>query len=240
MKKYYAAFLVLFTVALCFNYGFETRAQEQFNISENNDLVSPHIVISQFQVAGGTANDEFIELHNTSSNSVDLNGYRLVYRSSSGVNDVAFVEWTTSTIVPAGGYYLITSVNYDGTVPGNISYNPTTCSCSMSATSGGLAVRFGAVNSGVIIDSVGWGAATNIFVEMTTTGAPPANAGQARLTNGCQDTDNNQSDFSTLNPAAPRNAEQFAECLRRRRRNADFSQRRRESEYGCAERDERF
>ena len=206
MKKYYAAFLVLFTVALCLNYGFVSRAQEQFNIAENNDLASPHIVISQFQVAGGTANDEFIELHNTSSNSVDLNGYRLVYRSSSGVNDVAFVEWTTSTIVPAGGYYLITSVNYDGTVPGNISYNPTTCSCSMSATSGGLAVRFGAVNSGVVIDSVGWGAATNIFVETTTTGAPPANAGQARLTNGCQDTDNNQSDFSTLNPAVPRNA----------------------------------
>ena len=66
-----------------------------------------------------------------------------------------FAEWTTSTIVPAGGYYLITSTAYDGAVPGNITYNPTTCSCSMSATSGGLAIRFGAVNSGVVIDSVG-------------------------------------------------------------------------------------
>ncbi|MEO6588090.1 MAG: DNA/RNA non-specific endonuclease, partial [Pyrinomonadaceae bacterium] len=88
----------------------------------------------------------------------------------------------------------------------DISYNQTTCTCSMSATSGGLAIRFGAVNSGVVIDSVGWGAATNIFVETATTGAPPANAGQARLTNGCQDTDNNQGDFSTLNPAFPRNS----------------------------------
>jgi endonuclease G len=32
------------------------------------------------------------------------------------------------------------------------------------------------------------------------------NAGQSRLNNGCQDSDNNVNDFSTMNPAAPRNA----------------------------------
>ncbi len=206
MNKLYAAFIVLFLAVLGFNFGFKTGAQNQQIIIENENLTSPNLVISQFQTAGGTANDEFIELHNASSSSVDLNGYRLVYRSAAGTNDVLFAEWTSSTIVPAGGYYLITSTAYDGAVPGNTVYNPTTCTCSLSATSGGLGIRFGAVNTGVLIDSVGWGGATNTFVETATTGAPAANAGQVRLTNGCQDTDNNQSDFTTLNPALPRNA----------------------------------
>lgn len=206
MKKLFAILFAFFIAILCLNFGYKTEAQNGERILKDNNLVSPNIVISQFQTAGGTANDEFIELHNTSSNSVDLNGYRLVYRSSSGVNDVLFAEWTTSTIIPAGGYYLITSTAYDGTTPGNRSYDPSTCTCALSGTSGGLAVRFGAVNTGVIVDSVGWGGATNIFVEGATTSAPPANAGQARLMNGCQDTDNNQNDFSTLNPALPRNA----------------------------------
>jgi endonuclease G len=62
------------------------------------------------------------------------------------------------------------------------------------------------LNSGVIIDSVGYGTATNAFIETAVTGAPPANAGQERVSSGCQDTDNNSSDFATLNPGVPRNA----------------------------------
>src|SRR5689334_21075535 len=69
--------------------------------------VSTTIAISQFQVAGGTAADEFVELHNIGSTNVDLNGYRLVYRSAAGTSDVAIVNWTTSTVIPAGGYYPI-------------------------------------------------------------------------------------------------------------------------------------
>ena len=207
MKKFYFCLVVLalFSVWFVFNFKSETQAEEA-------NFVSPHIVISQFQVTGdtpgNTANDEFIEIHNTSSNSVDLNGYRLVYRSAAGTNDVAFVDWTTSTIIPAGGYYLIASTSYNGTVTPNITYNPTTCTCSMSATGGGLAIRQGAVNTGVIIDSVGYGSATNAFIETAITPAAPTagDNSKARLTNGCQDTDNNANDFSTLTPSAPRNA----------------------------------
>jgi endonuclease G len=117
-----------------------------------------------------------------------------------------FAEWTTSTIVPAGGFYLIASTAYDGGVTPNFVYNPTTCACSMSATSGGIAVRSGASNTGVILDAVGYGAATNAFVETATTTAPAANTSQARQNNGCQDSDNNANDFFNVNPAEPRNA----------------------------------
>ncbi len=206
MKRFYFILTSLFVLAVCFGISFQTAAQNEANQTIETNLASPNFVISQFQVAGGTANDEFIELHNTSANAVDLNGYRVVYRSAGGTNDVLFAEWTTGTIVAPGGFYLIASTGYDGTVAPNLIYNPTTCSCSMSATGGGLAIRNGAVNTGVKIDSVGYGTATNAFVESAVTNAPPANAGQARTGNGCQDTDNNANDFSTVNPAAPRNA----------------------------------
>jgi endonuclease G len=206
MKKFYFIFAVLALFAVCFGINYRTNAQA--GETENN-LVSPNIVISQFQVAGGgttPANDEFIELHNTSASSVDLNGYRLVYRSAAGTNDVLFIEWTTSTVIAPGAYYLIASTSYDGTVAPNITYNPTTCSCSMSGTGGGLAIRQGAVNTGTIIDSVGYGTATNIFVEASPTAAPPANDGRARQNVACQDTDNNANDFLLLSPAQPRNS----------------------------------
>ncbi|HEX8738365.1 MAG TPA: DNA/RNA non-specific endonuclease [Pyrinomonadaceae bacterium] len=205
MKKFYFIFAGLILSALCFGLSYKTSVQAQ---TENN-LVSPNIVISQFQVAGGgtvAANDEFIELHNTSANNVDLNGYRVVYRSAAGTNDVAFVEWTTSTIIAPGAYYLIASTNYDGAVAANLTYNPNTCSCSMSATGGGIAIRQGALNTGTVIDSVGYGSATNAFVETSVTAAPPANDSRARQNVACQDTDNNANDFLGISPSQPRNS----------------------------------
>jgi len=205
MKKYYVGLVSIVLLTVWCVFSFKTTAQNETKQPETTNLVSTTLVISQFQAGGGTANDEFIELHNISAGSIDLNGYRVVYRAATGVNDIAFVNWTTSTIVPPGGYYLIASTAYDGGVTPNITYDPAVCFCSMGAGGGGLAIRNGAVNTGTIIDSVGWGTATNIFVETAVTTAPANNDGKARLANGCQDTDNNSNDFSTLTPAAARN-----------------------------------
>ena len=100
------------------------------------EMPSPHLVISQFQGGGSVAEDEFVEIHNTSSSPVDLNGYRLIYRSANGSNDVTnpFAAWTSSTIIPPGGFYLVASTSYDGSVPANLTYSPTACSCSMRRT----------------------------------------------------------------------------------------------------------
>jgi hypothetical protein len=151
--------------------------------------VSPHLVISQFQTAGGgagTFNDEFVEIFNRGAQPVDLNGYRVVYRSATGSNDVAvpFASWSTSTIIPPGGYYLIASTSYDWAVQPNMTYDPGVCQCSMGAGGGGLAIRLGQNNSGAIIDSVGWGTANNAFVEGAATAAPAANNSQKRKQNG--------------------------------------------------------
>lgn len=202
MRSLFVFFACIGLLVFCSLPTFKTSAQ-------NAAAVSPHLVVSQFQTGGdgaGTFNDEFVELHNNGSAPVDLNGYRLVYRSASGTSDRTFAAWTATTIVPAGGYYLIASSSYNGPTTPNIIYDPTVCQCSMGASGGGLAIRSGAADSGAVIDSVGWGSATNIFVEGAVTAAPSANNSQSRLESGCRDTDNNASDFATFIPSVPRNA----------------------------------
>jgi endonuclease G len=207
MKKFY---LVVAVLALATAWGIvdlRTHAQANEPIVASAELVSPNIVISQFQPGtAAVANDEYIELHNIGAAAVDLSGYVVVYRSASGSTDVGpMAQWSTSTIVQPGQYYLIASTSYTGTATPDITYNNTSCACSLSATSGGLAIRQGPTNTGTVIDAVGWGTATNIFFEGTRTAAPGSGNSQARVSQGCQDTDSNVNDFATLIPFAPRN-----------------------------------
>ena len=204
MKKFYFLAAILCALAVWIGFNFQTSAQNNTDQTPNLTTTSPNFVISGFQVAGGTATDEFIEIHNISSSSADLNGYRVVYRSAAGTNDVAMVDWTTGTIIPAGGYYLIGTSSYDGSPASNINYN--TSMVSMSASGGGIAIRNGALNSGVIVDSVGYGTATNAFIESSVTTAPALNTAQMRLGFGCQDTDVNANDFANANPPTAHNA----------------------------------
>jgi endonuclease G len=204
MKKYIVVFVCLIAAAGWSLTNSFTSAQVD---SGEHALPSPNLVISQFQ-AGGTANpnDEFVEIHNIGSAPVDLNGYRVVYRSANGTNDVGpFAVWTASTILQPGQFYLVASTGYTGAAPADSTYDPSVCLCSMSATAGGLAIRNGESNTGVIIDAVGWGNASNIFFEGTRTTAPPNSTSQIRVLNSCQDTDSNSSDFTNQNPSTPRN-----------------------------------
>jgi hypothetical protein len=157
-------------------------------------------------VAGGTAADEFVEIHNISSSSVDLNGYTLVYRSATGTTDVSLVNWTASTVIPAGGYYLVAATpGYDDTIVADKTFADGG-SGKFSGSSGGLALRNGAANTGTIVDSLGYGTATNAFVEGSATTAPASNTSKERISSGCQDTDSNAADFTLVNPSAPRNS----------------------------------
>jgi endonuclease G len=176
--------------------------------SPNPMAVSSTLVISQIQVAGDgsptIADDEFIEIHNVSGGDIDLNGYRVVYRSTAGTTDVQITTWNSTTMIPAGGYYLIAHTpSYNGAAASDRSFD---ASVAFSGTAGGMAIRNGALNSGTIVDSIRYGSATNAFVEGTSAAAPTANNSMARKSNGCQDTDDNSSDFALLTPAAPRNS----------------------------------
>lgn len=211
MKKIYLSFAAVALLASSFYFGSTALAQEG---SIDAPAVSPNLVISQFQPGTGTsANDEFIEIHNIGPTAVDLNGYRVVYRSQNGTSDVGPMGvWTTTTILQPGQFYLIASNSYSGGVTPNQVYNTASCACSLSASNGGLAIRQGAQNTGAIIDAVGWGTGSNIFFEGSRTIAPGTGNSQGRKQNGCQDTDDNAADFATLIPYAPRNTSTISVC----------------------------
>lgn len=208
MKKYFwsLVFLTLMSAWVVFDAGVSAQSK---TTAADAPAVSTTVVISQFQAGGGAATDEFVELHNIGTGPVDLNGYRVVYRSATGVTDVGpFASWSTTTILQPGQYYLIASLAYDGAVTPDITWN--TSIGSMGGAGGGLAIRPSA--AGTPIDSLGWGTATNVFVETAVTGAPGDNNSQSRKLNGCQDTDNNSADFVNSVPSAPRNTSTTTTC----------------------------
>ncbi|MBI5296683.1 MAG: lamin tail domain-containing protein [Chloroflexi bacterium] len=161
---------------------------------------STSLVISQFQVAGSSSADEFVEIHNVSNSAINLNSYKLVYRSISGTSDVIVIEAFPSYSLAAGKYYLVAASGYDGTVAANVTYGDE----KFSGTAGGLAIK--RTSDGAIVDSLGYGnGVTNNFVEGAAVEVPYANKSEARKSSGCQDTDNNQNDFERKDPSAPRN-----------------------------------
>ena len=202
MKKYLVLSAAILCVAVAVIINVDVTAET------TAALPSPNLLISQVQAGGAVnANDEFIEIHNGGTAAVDLNGYRIVYRSQNGVNDVGpMAVWTTSTMIQPGQYMLIAATSYDGGIAPDKVYDPTVCACSLSVTNGGVAIRQGDNNTGTIIDSLGWGTVTNGFAEGTATTAAGNDNSKVRALNGCQDTDNNSTDFSTLTPALARNS----------------------------------
>jgi len=165
-------------------------------------LTSTTVLISEVQTAGATDTDqEFIELYNTSIAPFSLDGYKLVYRTATGSSgDLTVYTFAATQTIPASGHFLLVRLGKNvGTSP------DATFAQALSASGGGLAIS----TTGVIVDSVGWGNATNIFVEGTAVSAPPAGQSIERKPGGAagngQDTDNNANDFQVLTTPTPQN-----------------------------------
>ncbi|HEU5329360.1 MAG TPA: Ig-like domain-containing protein, partial [Thermomicrobiales bacterium] len=173
---------------------------------------STTLVISQFQTKGSTTADEFVELHNVGPNPVDLNGYRLVWRAGTDTADTTLVAWTASAIVQPGQYYLVgAGPGYNDPITADVTY--TDNGTGIITEIGGLALRNGAADTGAIIDSVAYGSVPSdfLFIEGTKTAVPVQNGSRARYASaatggGCQDSDNNNSDFISLATSRPRNS----------------------------------
>ena len=58
MKRFYFSLVSLCVLALWVGWSFQTNAQSEPEETDETNFVSPNFVISQFQVAGGSANDE--------------------------------------------------------------------------------------------------------------------------------------------------------------------------------------
>ncbi len=153
------------------------------------------ILVSEVQITGGTGKTEndFIELYNPNNTQVNLNGYRLVKRTKTGTSDASIKSWTTDVYIPAGGYYLWANSGYT-----DISNTPDVMTTVTISDDNGVAIRYGAEDTGTVIDSVAWGGAGNIFIEGSVFPSnPSANQSLQRKFQGNNfiDTDNNANDF---------------------------------------------
>jgi hypothetical protein len=152
------------------------------------------VKINEIQTGGATALDEFVELYNTCPEQpLDLSGYTLVYRSAAGTTDYIRVSFTGGGFTAGKPYFVCANTGYAG--PADAWYTD-----GLADAGGGLALR---APDQHIVDSVGWGTATNAFVEGSPAPAPSAGQSIARIPDG-HDTDNNSADFHlTASPTSP-------------------------------------
>ncbi len=162
------------------------------------------ILINEVQITGGigkTEND-FIELYNPNNFQVNLNGYHLVKRTKTGTSDTSIKSWTTDIYIPASGYYLWANRGY-----ADVSAMSDISTVATISNDNGVAIRYGAEDTGTVIDSVAFGGAENIFIEGSVfTTNPGANQSLQRKfqNNTFVDTDNNANDFEIQTCPSPK------------------------------------
>jgi len=143
----------------------------------------------------GALTDEFVELVNTGTEAANLSGYRLVYRSAAGTSDVSLATLPDGTVLAPGTFLLFGGSGYAGGHPADRSF-----ATSLASAGGGVGLRD---PSGVLVDSVAWGTATNSFVEGAVAPAPtiaPAPGKSAGRNPDGQDTNDNGADFTEGDP----------------------------------------
>lgn len=123
--------------------------------------IANHAVISEVQINGGPgeADHDFIELYNPTDSVFDLNGHRLVKRTGNSSTDTTIKSWTTSTLIPAHGFYLWAN-NSDSTFPTTIGADTSTNQDLTASHS--IALRSGAENTGTVVDALSWNEGSTI------------------------------------------------------------------------------
>jgi hypothetical protein len=146
--------------------------------------------INEVQTGGpGGALDEFVEIYNTCPDrEFPLAGYKLAYRSDVGVTNVSLIVFGAQSVASGHPFFLCANGGATYTGPPADAYFTAS---SLRDVGGGLAVLG---PSGAIVDSVGWGTATNAFVEGMPAAAPAAGQSIARVPDG-HDTGVNMTDF---------------------------------------------
>jgi len=151
---------------------------------------STGLLVGEVMTGGGSASDEFVELYNAGPTTADLAGLEVVYVTSTGGTITRKATWAASTPVEPGRHALLANVS--GTFASGAD---ATYSGGLSATGGTIVLR---AVGGAPIDALGWGDATNAFVEGTAALPPPAGSSVERLPGGllgnASDTNDNRTD----------------------------------------------
>ncbi|MGH9408664.1 MAG: DNA/RNA non-specific endonuclease [Vicinamibacterales bacterium] len=178
-------------------------------------LANSTIVISQIYPGGGNSNatftNDFVQLYNRGSATVDLTGWSLQYAPATGTGDWTGRQPLGGTIAP-GQYYLI-SLASGGAVGSSLPPANVIGQINMGQSAGKVALvdngdfltdPSGCPTSPHIKDLVGYGTTANCFEGSGTAPAPtPTNqAALFRQDGGFIDTNDNRSDF-VIGPPNP-------------------------------------
>ena len=159
------------------------------------------LLVSEVVTGGTSASDEFVELVNAGAATVDLAGLEIVYVTSTGSTVTAKASWTAARPLEPGQHLLI--ANAAGVYA---SLADATYAGGFASTGGAVALR---VVGGSTVDAIGWGDATNAFVEGTPAPAPPARSSLERGPGGAAgnstDTNDNALDWSLQATPTPQN-----------------------------------
>src|SRR5512144_2033233 len=115
------------------------------------------LVVSEVQTGGSSASDEFMEIANQGSAPTDLLGLEIVYATSSGSTVTRKATWASSLVLAPGQRLLLANASGSYASLADATYSGGT-----AATGGAVALR---IVGGSVLDAVGWGDATNGFVE---------------------------------------------------------------------------
>ncbi len=142
------------------------------------------------QVAGENgASDEFVEIYNKGTCTVDFSAYKLVYRSSG--NNSGNAGFNGALTIPAGQYAVIGADEYTGS-------KQATLTSGLSASAGQLAIVRKDNNS--VVDGVAWGTVSGgTYTEGQSCAKPGDGQSIQRIPNGT-DNNNNRTDFESRTP----------------------------------------
>ncbi len=155
------------------------------------------LVVGEVMTGGASASDELVELYNAGLTSVDLAGQEVVYVTSTGGTVTRKATWATTTMLDPGRHLLLANTSGVFAPIADATY------------SGGLAANGGTILvrpvGGAVIDAIGWGDASNAFVEGTAAPAPAAGSSLERRPGGSAGnrTDSNQNLADWLLNATP-------------------------------------
>jgi endonuclease G len=229
MKKYLIVIGCLILATVWSIKFFNVSAQTNKKPPQQASFVSANVVISQIYGGGGLSSaqyqNDFVELFNRGTSPVNLSSWSVQYASASGSNWLPAFPLPNFNLQP-GQYFLVqfASNGANGAVlpaPDFVApvLQPEGFIPNLSSTTGKLALVNNSTRLPVstcpsdpsIIDQVGYGASATCF-EGVKAGDLTSTTALKRNTNGCADTDNNQSDFSVSAPAPRNSASPTATC----------------------------
>ncbi len=159
------------------------------------------LLVSEVMTGGASASDEFAEITNAGSAPIDLMGFELVYVTTSGGTITRKAAWTTTTIVEPGRHVLVANASGLHAAIADATYTG-----GFASTGGAIALR---PIGGVAVDAVGWGDASNEFVEGLVAPAPASGESIERLPGGSlgngADSNDNAADFAVRAAPSPQN-----------------------------------